>query len=65
MEFADFEQAGMQENTAIENARRRLRTLKLLVLAIFLEARIERSIIENARRRQRTLYPLVSSEALL
>jgi len=34
-----------------------------LVLAVFLEARIERSTVENSRRRQRTFYPLVSSKA--
>jgi len=53
----------MQESTAAENARRRLRTLNPLVLAVLLEAGMERSTVENARRRQRTLYPLFSSEA--
>jgi len=47
---ADFEQAGMQENASAENARKRLRTLNPLVLAVSLEVRIERSIVENRER---------------
>jgi len=53
----------MQENTAAENARRRPSTRYPLVLAVLVEARIERSAVENARRRQRTLYPLFSPKA--
>jgi len=50
----------MQESTAAENVRWRLRTLNALVLAVSLEAGIERSTAENARRRQRMLYSLAS-----
>jgi len=62
-ESPSFKQAGMQESTAAENARRRLRTLNPLILAVSLKAGIERSTVENARQRQKTLYPLVSSKA--
>jgi len=47
-ESPSFEQAGMQESTAAENARRRLKTLNPLVLAVSLEAGIELSTAENA-----------------
>jgi len=53
----------MQESTAAENVRWRLRVPNPLVLTVFLATRIERPSVENARRRQVTSYPLVSSEA--
>jgi len=46
--------AGEHSSAKVKNA---------LVLAVSLEAKIERSTVENARQRQRTLYPLVSSKA--